>query len=247
MSQSKQHDNAPSMMLIMRSVAEAAGMTTADIMVNGRRAGLCHARAAVYKIASRYGYEKDDIMFFLGRNRTVAYNYETKLKGHLLRDAGFKALCDAADGLLRKYPYRVDKVQQRPRKQPTGQSEEPCHEQEPVFTDWKGQLGWTFTAEECRMEWYAKRSAEKYMKTYEKESRSRIASRQTRRKGPVEMKTAEAAVYLGISTGILVKGVQLGKLHRFKKPHDTSYWYHTEELDSYRACLEQNKRIKPQS
>ena len=61
------------------------------------------------------------------------------------------------------------------------------------------------------------------------------------------MKTAEAAVYLGISTGILVKGVQLGKLHRFKKPHDTSYWYHTEELDSYRACLEQNKRIKPQS
>lgn len=97
------------------------------------------------------------------------------------------------------------------------------------------------------MEWYAKRSAEKYMKTYEKESRSRIASRQTRRKGPVEMKTAEAAVYLGISTGILVKGVQLGKLHRFKKPHDTSYWYHTEELDSYRACLEQNKRIKPQS
>lgn len=248
MSQSKQHDNAPSMMLIMRSVAEAAGMTTADIMVNGRRAGLCHARAAVYKIASRYGYEKDDIMFFLGRNRTVAYNYEAKLKGHLLRDAGFKALCDAADGLLRKYPYRVDKVQQRPRKQPTGQSEEPCHEQEPVFTGWKGQLGWTFTAEECRMEWYAKRAAEEWFnKTYRQAPQPRrTASEPKPRKVPTEMPTAEAAVYLGVSVGILVKGVQLGRLHRFKKPHDTSYWFYAAELDRYKIYLEQNnKRINP--
>lgn len=248
MSQSKQHDNAPSMMLIMRSVAEAAGMTTADIMVNGRRAGLCHARAAVYKIASRYGYEKDDIMFFLGRNRTVAYNYEAKLKVHLLRDAGFKALCDAADGLLRKYPYRVDKVQQRPRKQPTGQSEEPCHEQEPVFTGWKGQLGWTFTAEECRMEWYAKRAAEEWFnKTYRQAPRiQRTPSEPKLPKVPTEMPTAEAAVYLGVSAGVLVKGVQLGRLHRFKKPHDTSYWFHTAELDRYKIYLEQNnKRINP--
>lgn len=253
MSQSnKQHDNAPSIMLIMRSVAEAAGMTTGDIMAGGRRAGLCHARAAVYKIAASHGYTKEDIMFFLDRNRTVAYNYEANINGYLLRNAAFKALCDHATELLNKYPHRVDKALQRSQqtqKEPVGQPEAPRTKGEPVFTDWKGKLGWTFTAEECRREWYAMRAAEEWFnKTYCQAPHTHRRSNEPKpRKVPTEMTTAEAVVYLGISAGVLVKGVQLGRLHRFKKPHDTSYWFHTAELDHYKIYLEQNnKRIKPQ-
>lgn len=36
----------------------------------------------------------------------------------------------------------------------------------PEFADWKGRLGWTFTAEECCEEWQAKRDAEKFMENY---------------------------------------------------------------------------------
>nr|DAT51126.1 MAG TPA: chromosomal replication initiator protein [Caudoviricetes sp.] len=251
MSQSnKQHDNAPSIMLIMRSVAEAAGMTTGDIMAGGRRAGLCHARAAVYKIAASHGYTKEDIMFFLDRNRTVAYNYEANIHGHLLRNAQFKALCDRATELLNKHPHRVDKALQRPQQAPKKPAEQPQQPRisEPVFTDWKGKLGWTFTAEECRREWYAKRAAEEWFnKTYRQAPRIQPRSNEPKpRKVPTEMTTAEATVYLEISAGVLVKGVQLGRLHRFKKPHDTSYWFHTAELDQYKIYLEQNnKRINP--
>lgn len=251
MSQSKQHDNAPSIMLIMRSVAEAAGMTTGDLMAGGRKAGLCHARAAVYKIAASHGYSKEEIMFFLDRNRTVAYNYEANINGHLLRNAPFKALCDAATELLNKHPHRVARLSQRspePPKKPVEQPQQPRITGEPVFTDWKGQLGWTFTAEQCRREWYAKRAAEEWFnKTYCQAPKPRQTPSEPKpRKVPTEMPTAEAAVYLGVSVGVLVKGVQLGRLHRFKKPHDTSYWFHTAELDRYKIYLEQNnKRIKP--
>lgn len=247
MSQSNEQNNAPSLMLIMRSVAESAGMTTADLMAGGRRAGLCHARAAVYKIAARYGYAKDEIMFFLDRNRTVAYNYEANINGHLLRNADFKALCDRATELLNKHPHRVDKALQRPQQAPKKSAEQPqppSIKGEPVFTDWKGQLGWTFTAEECRREWYAKRAAEEFMQTYGQPPHIKSERQPQPRRIPTEMTTADAAIYLGVSPGVLVKGVQLGRLQRFKKPRDTSYWFHTAELDRYKIYLEQNKRTQ---
>lgn len=251
MSQSnKQHDNAPGFMLIMRSVAEAAGMTTGDIMTGGRRTGLCHARAAVYKIAARHGYDKEEIMFFLDRNRTVAYNYEANINGHLMRNAAFKALCGRATELLNKHPHRVAKLSQRLQEAPKTPNEQPQQLRiigEPVFTDWKGKLGWTFTAEECRREWYAKRDASEFMKTYSPVPHIRRNANEPKPiKVPTEMQTADAAIYLGISAGVLVKGVRLGWLHRFKKPHDTSYWFYTAELDRYKIYLEQNnKRINP--
>lgn len=244
MSQSNKNDNAPSLMLIMRSVAEAAGMTTADLMAGGRRVGLCYARAAVYKIAQQHGYAKEEIMFYLDRNRTVAYNYEANINGHLLRNADFKALCDAATQRLNKHPHRVDKRQQ---KTPSEQTMEPNTErsaQEPEFTEWEGKLGWTFTAEECRREWYAKRNAEEFMKTYGKVSHIRHQQTPRAISVPTEMPTAEAAAYLEVSPGILFKGVQLGRLQRFKKLHDTSYWFYTAELDRYKAYLEQRKQNK---
>lgn len=36
----------------------------------------------------------------------------------------------------------------------------------PEFTDWKGRLGWTFTADECRKEWQAKQDAKEFMENY---------------------------------------------------------------------------------
>ncbi len=198
MSQSKQHDNAPSLMLIMRSVSEAAGITTADLMDGGRQAGLCHARAAVYKIAAQHGYHKEEIMFFLDRNRTVAYNFEANLNGHLLRNAAFKALCGAATELLNKHPHRVDKRHQRSIDEATEINPEPQKPCEPVFADWKGKLGWTFTAEECRREWYAKRAAVEFMKTYGQAPSVKTEHKPTARKIPTEMTTAEATIYLGV-------------------------------------------------
>lgn len=244
MSQSNEQNNAPSLMLIMRSVAESAGMTTADLMAGGRRAGLCHARAAVYKIAAQYGYAKDEIMFYLDRNRTMAYNYEANLNGYLQRNYDFKALCDAAIIRLNKHPHRVEKSQQRPPQNTTEAKAEPENTQrinEPVFSDWKGQLGWIFTAEECRREWYAKQAAEEFMKTYGQPPHIKSDRLPNHRKIPTEMNTADAAIYLGVSPGLLVKGVQLGRLQRFKKPRDTSYWFHTAELDRYKIYLEQKK------
>lgn len=246
MSQSnKQHNNAPSIMLIMRSVAEAAGMTTDALMASGRCADLCRARAAVYKIAASHGYAKEEIMFFLDRNRTVAYNYKANIHGHLLQNTAFKALCDHATEILSKHPHRVDKALQRPQqtsKRPTEQSQQPCIKGEPVFTDWKGQLGWTFTAEECCRMWYAKRAAEVWFnKTYCQTPHVQHRSNEPKpRKMPPEMTTAEATVYLGISAKVLVKGVQLGMLRRFKKPHNTSYWFYTAELDRYKRYIEKN-------
>lgn len=242
MSQSKQNDNAPSLMLIMRSVAEAAGITTAYLMDGGRQAGLCHARAAVYKIAARYGYPKEEIMFFLDRNRTVAYNYEANLNGHLQRNANFKALCDTATELLNKHPHRVDKRLQLSAEEVTEPNPEAPPPQEPVFTDWKGKLGWTFTAEECRREWYAKRAAAEFMKTYGQPPSIKTERQPSTRKIPTEMTTADATIYLGVGAGVLVKGVKLGRLHRFKKPHDTSYWFHTAELDNFRSYIASQKQ-----
>lgn len=249
MSQSNKQNNAPSLMLIMRSVAESAGMTTADLMAGGRRADLCHARAAVYKIAAQYGYAKDEIMYYLDRNRTVAYNYETNLNGHLRRNADFEALCDDAIIRLNKHPHRVEKNQQRPPQNAAEPKTEPEHTQQikvPVFTDWKGKLGWTFTAEECRRDWYAIRAAEEWFnKTYcQAPQVNRHGDQSKSRKVPTEMTTADAAAYLVVSHGVLVKGVQLGRLQRFKKPRDTRYWFHTAELDRYKMYLEHNKRTQ---
>lgn len=248
MSQSNKQNNAPSLMLIMRSVAESAGMTTADLMAGGRRAGLCHARAAVYKIAARYGYAKAEIMFFLNRNRTVAYNYEANINGHLLRNADFKALCDAATIKLNKHPHRVGKAPQRPAEKPTAPilpEATTQRQRPPVFTDWKGQLGWTFTAEECRREWYAKRAAEEFMQTYGQPPHVKSEHQPQPRRIPNEMNTADAAAYLDVTPATLVRGVKLGRLERYKKPHDTSYWFHTAELDRYKIYLEQNNKRKP--
>lgn len=244
MSQSNEPNNVPSLMLIMRSVAESAGMTTADLMAGGRRAGLCLARAAFYRIAARYGYAKDEIMFYLDRNRTVAYNYEANLNGHLQRNREFKTLCDEATRLLNQHPHRVLKIRPQKAIDVKAETEHTQQIKEPVFTDWKGKLGWTFTAEECRREWYVKRAAEKFMKTYGQPPNIPCRSRPQPTRVPNEMNTADAAAYLDVTPATLVRGVKLGRLERYKKPRDTSYWFHTAELDGYKNCLKQTKRTK---
>lgn len=249
MSQSNEHNNAPGLMLIMRSVAESSGITTADLMDGARHTELCLARAAVYKIAVSYGYTRDDIMYFLNRNRTVAYNYNANLNGHLVRNNDFKALCNAAMFKLNNHPYRDKISKQQPQDRPTELCLESGHiremSNEPKFTEWKGRLGWTFTAEQCRRQWLAECSAAEFMKTYGKQSTGKVVPIIPELPTiPTEMVTADAAIYVGTSPGGLFKGVQLGILHRFKKSSCTSYWYKTEELDRYQAYLKQNNKIK---
>lgn len=82
------------------------------------------------------------------------------------------------------------------------------------------------------------------MKTYGQPPNIKSDRLPNHRKIPTEMNTADAAIYLGVSPGLLVKGVQLGRLQRFKKPRDTSYWFHTAELDRYKIYLEQKKRTQ---
>lgn len=231
-------------MQVMRSVAEAAGFTTADLMCAGRRSGLCNARAAVYKIASRNGYSRDEIMFFLDRNRTVSYNYEANINGYLLTCSSFKKLCDKANEILNKHPHRVSGDRRPEEEQADKPAEQIASLNEPVFTEWKGQLGWTLSAEDCRREWFAVRDAIEFMKTFCKPSPIKHSQR---RIAPVvkvasEMTTAEAAFYLGIPPGILVKGVKMGRLRRFKKPTGMSYWFYTAELDQYKIYLKEKRR-----
>lgn len=237
----------PGMMQIMGAVAKAANTKISTIMGSERRTGLIHARAAFYKLASEYGYGKREIMWYLDRDRTVGYNYESNLAGHLSQNSRFNALCaDAADE-LREYTHRAERSPQRQISEnltakPNDGNEMDRSQKliEPEFKPWKGKLGWSFTAEEERRAWYACRAAEEFMRTYG-QPRASIHPKPTNKKIPNEMTTADAAIYLDISPAFLTKGVKLGYLHRYKKPKDSSYWFQTAELDNFRIHIA-NKR-----
>lgn len=241
-------ERIPGMMRILAEVAKAANMTITQILSSERRAGIIHARAAVYKLATEFGYSKAEIMWYLDRDRTVGYNYESNIAGHLSQNSAFKALCAASASGLNEYPHRVERSQQRQNSEDLttkshGQrnADKLPAEREPVFTDWKGKLGWSFTAEECRREWYAKRAAAEFMRTYGRPN-TPAKPQTTKTDIPAEMCTMDAAIYLGISPAFLIKGVSLGYLHRHKKPNISSYWYNTAELDNFRSYIAQHKR-----
>lgn len=236
-------------MRIIAEVAKAADLAISQIMGSERRAEIINARAAVYKMATEYGYPKSEIMWFLDRDRTVGYNYDYNIAGHLSQNSRFIALCAAAEQELNKYPQRVEKDAQRQNLteitailSETDTTAEKKRTKEPVFKPWKGKLGWSFTAEEERRAWYACRAAEKFMQTYGQAPGTRKPKTAAVTKIPTEMPTIDAALYLGVAASTLTKGVQLGYLNRYKKPKDSSYWYNTAELDRYKIYLDQNKR-----
>lgn len=232
-------------MQIMGAVAKASKFAISTIMGNERHAGIIHARAAFYKMATEYGYAKTEIMWYLDRDRTVGYNYESNLAGHLSRNTQFKALCAAVASELKEYTHRAEVSPQRQNSEDlTAKSEVPTtsQTQEPVFKPWKGKLGWSFTADECRREYYACRAAAEYMRTYGQPTNSNFPRGSSKKSQPIEMTTMDAAIYLGISPAFLTKGVELGYLHRFKKPKDKCYWFKTSELDNFRTYINQAKR-----
>lgn len=110
-------------------------------------------------------------------------------------------------------------------------------EQLPEFTDWKGQLGWTFTAEECRAEYYAKRSAEEFMKTFGQGRRYFCHRTSQVDYAPDTMPTEEAAYYIRGDRRVLRKGVSLDILHPFRIPNSRHKWYLKKELDEFRAFI----------
>lgn len=240
----KNEKPSPGMIKILSAVAEAGEMTMHELVSAGRKAGVTMARAAVYKLATAYGHPKDDIAYFLDRNRRVAYNYEANLEGHLKSNKEFKTLIQKAKAILEKHPHRdywhptqLPKEPEPEKKPATGKLPG-----EPEFHDTKLQLGWFFTAEDNRRMWYACRAAEKFFETYGKApTAGPVKSAPTKRKVPKELPTAEAIEYLCASNKTLMRGVELGHLHRFKKPGMTTYWYHTDELDAFRSYIAKNK------
>lgn len=110
-------------------------------------------------------------------------------------------------------------------------------EQLPEFTDWKGQLGWTFTAEECRAEYYAKRSAEEFMKTFGQGKRYVTRRKSQEDYAPDAMSTEKAAYYIRGDRRVVRKGISLGILHPFRIPNDHHKYYLKKELDEFRAFI----------
>lgn len=229
----------PGMMQIMAAVAKAADMKIDKIMASERRAGIIHARAAIYKLATEYGYPKSEIMWYLDRDRTVGYNYDRNLAGHLSRNSRFLTLYRNAAAELNNNPHRAKRSHQRQNSTEITAISEPTQisDKEPKFKPWKSKLGWSFTAEEERRAWYACRAAEEFMRNYGQPSGATRLKAIPTQKTPTEMRTIDAAIYLGVSEAYLTKGVKLGHLHRYKKPKDSSYWFSTSELDNFRIYI----------
>lgn len=241
MPKKKNQTPAPGMMLIMKAVALAAHTTTADLLSGSRKAVVTRARAAVFKLATAYGYPKDDIAFFLDRNRKATYNYEYNINGFLRRDLEFKRICISAKKILGQHPHRDLFHPSIAPKVPEKGSESTAAA-EPEFHDTKLKLGWFFTAEENRRAWHACREAEKFFETYGKAPTAGTHKpKHPVDDTPKELPTADAIEYLNGSNKILMRGVELGHLHRFRKPGKNSYWYHTDELEAFRTYLAKNK------
>lgn len=107
-----------------------------------------------------------------------------------------------------------------------------------IFKDWKGQLGWSFTAEECREEWRAKREAAKFMKKFGRPKVSESIVRTAQRVKPLcnmpEVMTKRHAVqYFRITDNILRYSIKKGVVHPIKYPNDSRVWVLTSEVDYY--------------
>ena len=144
------------MMQIVASVAKAAHTCTGTILGASRRTGAIHARAAIYKLATEQGYDRSEVMWYLDRDRTVGYNYEANLAGHLSRNAHFRALCRQAAAEIANHPARAKEEQTRGVSatipQALLQTDEASGDATPpATTAWRGKLGWSFTAEEVAM------------------------------------------------------------------------------------------------
>lgn len=240
----REENRRPGMMRIIAEVAKCANMATDGIISPRRNARSIHARAAVYKLAAEYGYPRSEIMWFLDRDRTVGYNYESNLDGHLSRSPLFKALIEAASAALRECTHRAEGSPQGKDAESAAAEANAAEEErkrEPEFKPWKGKLGWRFTADEVRRERQAEEAAAEFMKAYGQPNRPKSPTPQLN-SIPTEMTTMDAAIYLNVSPSFLAKGVALGCLHRHKKPNISSYWYATAELDNFRQYIADHKR-----
>lgn len=105
------------------------------------------------------------------------------------------------------------------------------------FKDWKGKLGWKFTAKECEYEYWFCRHVAKWFdrKFYGKSSNRTIVNGNV--VCPTLMNAKEAEEYLGVPYKILIKGLRLGIVKQYYKPGLTRNYYKKTELDKYRAYL----------
>lgn len=246
MEQNEQRQWKPSPIQILSAVAKVTNMTIGDLMGASRQERVIIARAAFYKLATDRGYSKSEIMFYLDKNRTVGYNYEANVNGHLKRNRDFKAICVDAAIEVEQYPHRVEETQDN-ENSPEITSEKKAVTspaiQEPVFEDHDTGLGWKFTAEEMRRMWYACREASRWFSKHYLRHKPQAKNEELQHhEPPTEMNTMEASIYLDVGTTMLTRGVKLGYLHRFKKPGTTGFWYKTSELDNFRPFILESRK-----
>lgn len=235
-------DRTHSMMQIIKAVSTATGMSMEKIIGSERKTAAILARAAIYKIATERGYEKTDILWYLDRDRTVGYNYERNVNGHLKKNATFQTICAKAEDELERSTCRVARAKQ---KEATEQEIERTIVRLPKFSEYRSKLiGWVFPAEEMHREWLACRAAETYMREMCRPPgiRKQVRAQKAQESIPEEMNTMDAALYLCISPSLLRQGVKLGYLTRHTKPKDAGYWYKTEDLDNFRIYIARHKR-----
>lgn len=173
---------SPAIMSILGIVARSAGVTISHLLGSTRSEALTIARAVFYQIAGECGFDRSEIMYYICRHRTVRYNLESNIDGHLRKNKDFIRLYKEAKSKVERLKKSNKAEQKREREelklaeempQDTKQESRPDRAtpqmiDEPKFTDWKGKLGWTFTAEECRRAYYTILSANLFMQAYGK-------------------------------------------------------------------------------
>lgn len=231
-----------SMMQIIKAVSKASGTSIEKIIGSERKTATILARAAIYKIATERGYDKTDILWYLDRDRTVGYNYERNIKGHLKKNAAFQTICKTAEEELEQSTCRAARHMQ---KDSSGEKAERIVVRLPKFKEYRSKLiGWVFTAEEMHREWLVCRAAAEYMRDMCRPPgiRKKKMMPEEQKEIPSEMNTMDAAIYLCISPHLLHQGVKMGYLARHTKPKVAGYWYRTEDLDNFRNYLARHKR-----
>lgn len=105
-------------------------------------------------------------------------------------------------------------------------------------SEWRGKLGWVFSAEDCAYEERMRREAEEWFaKTYGRRHR-RDRTPQNPEGVPTVVSRREAADWIGIRQEGLAYGMKLGVLPYHREPGEAGVFFRTEHLEIFRRELE---------
>lgn len=236
--QQPDEEYVPGMMLILRASAEAADMTVMDLMSGSRTRLNIYARVTAYTIAVEYGYPREQVMWYLDRDRTASYNYDRNYENHLRKDRLFKTIYATAIEILTNHTFRSPKSprgalnsQIRASLKSNG-SPKRWHDIS-NFESHDTGLGFKFTAEEMRSMALARHVSALYMARF---GRGRKPSKTTVRKRtapPEKMSTHEASEYLCLSHAALATAARNGAIPS-TRTENNRYVFNRSDLDAYK-------------